>query len=184
MNLKTFIWLTIGLSIGGGVMWWGYTHPSAPPIPSEAYHSDPPPPISWLGSLEEASDQAQDEQKLILIHFTSPREESCVQMRAAFENGNVRTFVPKIFVPVLSDTAMDPALAKRYGIPEVPATVVTDPTGETLTMQSGLLEAPALLDWLETARHPPEKEPEPASLPQNPVENPATEIPQESEEAR
>jgi protein disulfide-isomerase len=119
--------------------------------------------LSWQTDFAQASQQAAQEHKYILLDFTgSDWCPWCIKMdKEVFNQSQFSDFALKNLVLVKLDfprkAAQTPALksqnaelAKKYGIEGFPTYVLLDPSGKEVRRQVGYLQggATAFIDWL------------------------------------
>jgi len=119
--------------------------------------------LTWQTNFAEASKQAAQEHKYMLLDFTgSDWCPWCIKMdKEVFAGSQFSDFAAKNLVLVKVDfprkTAQSPAeknqnedLAKKYGIEGFPTYVLLDPSGKEVRRQVGYLQggATAFIDWL------------------------------------
>jgi len=119
--------------------------------------------LTWQTDFAEASKQAAQEHKYILLDFTgSDWCPWCIKMdKEVFDGSQFSDFAAKNLVLVKVDfprkAAQSPAeksqneqLAKKYAIEGFPTYVLLDPSGKEVRRQVGYLQggATAFIDWL------------------------------------
>ena len=119
--------------------------------------------LSWQTDFAQASQQAAQEHKYILLDFTgSDWCPWCIKMdKEVFNQSQFSDFALKNLVLVKLDfprkAAQTPAeksqnegLAKKYGIEGFPTYVLLDPSGKEVRRQVGYLQggATSFIDWL------------------------------------
>ena len=122
--------------------------------------------LSWQTDFAQASQQAAQEHKYLLLDFTgSDWCPWCIKMdKEVFNQSQFSDFALKNLVLVKLDfprkAAQSPAeksqnegLAKKYGIEGFPTYVLLDPSGKEVRRQVGYLQggATAFIDWLGLA---------------------------------
>lgn len=119
--------------------------------------------LTWQTDFTQASQQAAQEHKYILLDFTgSDWCPWCIKMdKEVFNQSQFSDFALKNLILVKVDfprkAAQSPAeksqnqeLAKKYGIEGFPTYVLLDPSGKEVRRQVGYLQggANAFIDWL------------------------------------
>lgn len=119
--------------------------------------------LTWQTDFSQASQQAAQEHKYILLDFTgSDWCPWCIKMdKEVFNQSQFSDFALKNLILVKVDfprkAAQSPAeksqnaeLAKKYGIEGFPTYVLLDPSGKEVRRQVGYLQggANAFIDWL------------------------------------
>ncbi|MGI9456937.1 MAG: thioredoxin family protein [Aeoliella sp.] len=103
------------------------------PASMSAVHAESFEGVSWHKDLDAARDIAQQEGKLLLVHFWT---ESCGPCRLldanVFNQPTVATSIEANYVPVKLDASEFRATAQRFGITRVPTDVIITPAGEVL----------------------------------------------------
>jgi len=122
--------------------------------------------LSWQTDFAQASQQAAQEHKYLLLDFTgSDWCPWCIKMdKEVFNQSQFSDFALKNLVLVKLDfprkAAQSPAeksqnadLAKKYGVEGFPTYVLLDPSGKEVRRQVGYLQggATAFIDWLGLA---------------------------------
>lgn len=120
--------------------------------------------LTWQTDFAQASQQAAQEHKYVLLDFTgSDWCPWCIKMdKEVFNQSQFSDFALKNLVLVRLDfprkTAQSPAeksqnedLAKKFGIEGFPTYILLDPSGKEVRRQVGYLQggATAFLDWLK-----------------------------------
>jgi thiol-disulfide isomerase/thioredoxin len=109
--------------------------------PSRAAGADP---IKWRLSLDEASVEAQRTNRPMVIEFWADWCGYCTDMeRDVYPDRQVAAAFDRV-VPVRIDFDRQPPIARRYGVADLPAIVVTDSLGSTLLTHRGFLDAKTL----------------------------------------
>ncbi|MFY9984750.1 MAG: thioredoxin family protein [Chthoniobacterales bacterium] len=119
--------------------------------------------LSWQTDFTQASQQAAQQHKYMLLDFTgSDWCPWCIKMdKEVFSQSQFSDFALKNLILVKLDfprkTAQSPAeknqntdLAKKYGIEGFPTYILLDPNGKEVRRQVGYLQggATAFIDWL------------------------------------
>ena len=90
--------------------------------------------VQWQTDLDAATEQAQDENKLILLHFSAEWCRPCKQLeKFVFNSARVSDVVHSQLIPVHIDTDNHPELVKQFAISEIPADVIINPAGRVIT---------------------------------------------------
>ena len=91
-------------------------------------------PIPWIHNLDQARQLAQQDQRLLLIHFYADWCGPCRTLdRAVFPDPNVGRSISANYIPVKINVDRNQALARKYGINGIPTDVITDAQGRVLS---------------------------------------------------
>lgn len=89
--------------------------------------------VAWQSDLDAARTLAQQQNKLLLVHFWSEHCAPCRALDAAvFTQPSVAATLQTHYVPVKLNANEFPATAQRFGITRVPTDVIVTPQGEVL----------------------------------------------------
>ncbi|MCA9248705.1 MAG: thioredoxin family protein, partial [Planctomycetales bacterium] len=89
--------------------------------------------VQWLGDLEQAKQQAQQTNRLVLVHFWADWCQPCMKLEAeVFSNPAFSGAVSSNFVPVKLHADQHAELAKQFGVDSLPTDVVLSPSGQVL----------------------------------------------------
>ena len=92
--------------------------------------------IPWMDDLDQAFSKAQQENKLVLIHFWHEQCAPCRKLESfVFKDGKIAAAIDRDYVAVKVNTRKNPALAKRYKIKSVPQDLVYRSDGEILSQR-------------------------------------------------
>ena len=92
--------------------------------------------IPWMDDLDQAFSKAQQEKKLVLIHFWHEQCAPCRKLESfVFKDGKIAAAIDRDYVAVKVNTRKNPALAKRYKIKSVPQDLVYRSDGEILSQR-------------------------------------------------
>jgi thioredoxin-related protein/YHS domain-containing protein len=98
--------------------------------------------IQWEPSLDNAQRLASQTNRLVLIYFCGPSCVYCRRMEAeVLSRPSVAASVNADFVAVKVVADHYPATARRYGITNLPTTVITTPQGQVLDSRPGFIRA-------------------------------------------
>ena len=130
--------------------------------------------IAWGDDLDEARDAAKGSARLVWVQFTGPWCHNCERMeRETFVSERVVDQASTGFVPVKLRSDRYEAVALRYGLSALPATVILGPTGEAVATVQGFQGPDQLLAFLASARTraglPPAPRPAPEAKPVGPA---------------
>lgn len=106
--------------------------------------------ISWMTNVTKAMEQAQKENKPVLLHFYGDFCGPCRAMdKTVFPDSSVIKELNQNFIPVKIDTSRDPATTQKYGIRGIPADVFVSPQGEILHQRVGGASAQKYLQEIQ-----------------------------------
>jgi len=131
--------------------------------------------ISWLSDWRQARDTAQDQQRLVLLHFYSDNCPPCRRLEThVFNRPEVIRAVGSGYIPVKINVDQHPELAKFYRVQQWPTDVIVAPNGREVSRSTPSPQDPnqyiALLDKVR-AHHatgrdvPPQQQQQIASRP-------------------
>jgi hypothetical protein len=116
-------------------------------------HTDTPEWRAWAPAVFE---QAARENRLVLLDLTAQWCTACRRMdETGFRDPRVLETLRRHYLPVRADIEREPEIARRYGVPGVPAVIVLDARGNAIMQRSGYLE-PDWLYWMLDALAPPD----------------------------
>lgn len=105
--------------------------------------------INWQTDLEQASQQAARENKLVLLHFGASWCRPCHALETyVFTNPRVHRAMQDNVIPVKIDVDEKPILVKEYGVSSVPYDVVITPAGRVVAKRSSPRNASAYADMI------------------------------------
>ncbi len=114
--------------------------------------SAPPSPLYWYEWKEEAFQQAQEEDKLILLDLTAVWCHAChVMDQTTYSDPKVIEILQRDFIPIRVDTDERPDLDARYRSGGWPTTSILLPTGEIL-FQANAVEPGEMREMLSQVR--------------------------------
>jgi hypothetical protein len=108
--------------------------------------------VDWGHDLPKALSVAAEQDRPVLISFTSPACTYCQQMEAEVIPQEAVLAEIEQYVPVKIDAWADPRTAERYGVSALPAYVVTRADGTPVVAASGFIEADRFARFLQKAR--------------------------------
>lgn len=89
--------------------------------------------VPWVTDLKVARQMAEQQQRLVLLHFWSETCGPCQKLeRSVFNQPEFIRAVSSAFIPVKINTQQSMELANFYKITAVPTDVVVDPTGKEI----------------------------------------------------
>lgn len=92
--------------------------------------------IPWMNDLDQAFSKAQQENKLVLIHFWHEQCGPCRKLESfVFKDSKIAAAIDRDYVAVKVNTRRNPELAKRYKIKSVPQDLVYRSDGEILSQR-------------------------------------------------
>ncbi|MFV2070632.1 MAG: thioredoxin domain-containing protein, partial [Pirellulales bacterium] len=93
-----------------------------------------PPGVRWQNDLESAIHLAGQTNRLVLVHFWAPWCKPCKQLdREVFNQAGLARSLEIRYVSVKINTDQFPAIARRYGVANVPTDVVLSADGQLLS---------------------------------------------------
>lgn len=108
----------------------------------------------WAASLPQAMKQAEQQGKLVLIHFWSTNCSPCQRMESyVFSRDEVAASIIANYVPVKIDAMQQRDLAKKYGVNEWPNDIIINPYGKKIAGYAGFREAPEYMSLLAEVSH-------------------------------
>jgi thioredoxin-related protein len=150
--------------------------------------------IEWVSDWREAREQAQSQQRLVLLHFYSQNCPPCQRLeRNVFPRPEVGRAMGSGYIAVKIDVDQQPELAKFYRVNQWPTDVIVDPRGKEVYRSSPTPQDPnrfiSMLDEVRAHYHvgrqatPQSREPaQVASRPSGAAAQPSlsSRVPQES----
>lgn len=89
--------------------------------------------VNWMAEVGQAQQAAQQQQKLLLLHFYADWCAPCRRLdREVFPRADVAEAMGLSFVPVKIDAERFPDLARQYEVNRFPTDVICDPAGRVL----------------------------------------------------
>jgi len=86
--------------------------------------------VRWQNDLESAMRLASQTHRLVLVHFWAPWCKPCMQLeRNVFNQAGLARSLEMRYIPVKVNTDQFPAIARRYGVANVPTDVVLSADG-------------------------------------------------------
>ena len=111
--------------------------------------------IYWQSNPQHAANQAANENKLVLLHFTADWCGPCqTQKRFVFSNPTVARAVNQSVVPVLVDIDANRQLAGELGVKAIPFDVFLTPGGEVVAKRSSPSDSQNFIKMV-TSTHTP-----------------------------
>ena len=93
--------------------------------------------IEWASDWREAREQAQSQQRLVLLHFYSQNCPPCQRLeRNVFPRPEVGRAMGSSYIAVKIDVDQQPELAKFYRVNQWPTDVIVDPRGKEVYRSS------------------------------------------------
>ena len=106
--------------------------------------------ISWESDLQQATDRATRENKLVLLHFTASWCRPCQSLETfVFRDRRVQQAMGNNCVAVKIDVDKRTDIVREYGVSGVPFDVAITPGGRVVTRRQSPLDAPAYADMIE-----------------------------------
>jgi thioredoxin-related protein/YHS domain-containing protein len=113
--------------------------------------------VPWLSDVHQAQQIAQQQQRLILLHFYADWCRPCVRLeRDVYPRPEIVSAISQNYVPVKIDVQRSPELARHYGVQSFPTDVFLEPAGRVVhrtTTPSDPGQYLDLLNQLAAARH-------------------------------
>jgi protein disulfide-isomerase len=92
--------------------------------------------ISWLTDWRQARDLAQQQNRLVLLHFWSETCAPCKRLEQhVFIQPTVANAMSSGYIPVKINVDREPQLAKHYKVTSWPTDIIVDPTGRIIHRQ-------------------------------------------------
>jgi thioredoxin 1 len=111
----------------------------------------PPELVQWRDNLEAARSESNATGKPLLLYFTADWCGPCQQMRrTTWADARVKSALDA-YVPVKIDVDRLPDVARRYDVKAIPRLVLLDRAGNAVASREGLVEAHAMIEWLNVA---------------------------------
>jgi thioredoxin-like negative regulator of GroEL len=106
--------------------------------------------LRWYDNLEEASSAARESNRPIMIDFWATWCSACkVMENDVYKNDEFMNAAPQ-FLAVRIDFDKKQAIARKYGVAELPTLIFTDSNGTELFRYSGFIGAKALAELLRS----------------------------------
>ncbi len=111
--------------------------------------------IHWQSNPQQAANQAANENKLVLLHFTADWCGPCqTQKRFVFSNPTVANAVNRSVIPVLVDIDENRELAGELGVKSIPFDVFLTPGGEVVVKRSSPSDSENFIKMVTSTRTP------------------------------
>ncbi len=111
--------------------------------------------VLWQSNPQQAANQAANENKLVLLHFTADWCGPCqTQKRFVFSNPTVARAIHQSVVPVLVDIDENRELAAELGVKAIPFDVFLTHQGEVVAKRSSPTDARNFIQMLDSTRAP------------------------------
>ncbi len=112
--------------------------------------------IAWRHSYNQATIEADENNKPLLVFFTADWCGPCKQMKTwVFSDKLLANTIEAAFVPVKIDLTSqglpDQHIADRYNVTAIPTLLTLTPDGKQISISSGALTKDQLLAWLDNA---------------------------------
>ncbi|MCL4205827.1 MAG: thioredoxin family protein [Pirellulaceae bacterium] len=89
--------------------------------------------IPWMSDVGQAQQIAQQQQRLVLLHFYADWCGPCVRLdREVYPRPDISSAISSNFIPVKIDVQRSPQIARHYGVQSFPTDIVLDPAGRVL----------------------------------------------------
>lgn len=109
--------------------------------------------IEWRTDVESAREEAQEQNKMVLVELLSPKCMGCQNMeKRTFSDDNVAQTIEEQFVPVHYDVLSNPDMMKPFMSFWTPAVIAQCPDGNTHRKWLGFLPPKQFLGELALAR--------------------------------
>lgn len=109
--------------------------------------------IPWVTDLRVARQAAEQQQRLVLLHFWSDTCGPCQQLeRGVFNQPEFIRVASSGFVPVKINTRESPELAEFYQVTGIPTDVIVDPSGREVFRGTSPKDANAYIAMLDSVR--------------------------------
>jgi thioredoxin-related protein/YHS domain-containing protein len=109
--------------------------------------------IPWVTDLKVARQMAEQQQRLVLLHFWSETCGPCQKLeRTVFNQPEFIRAISSAFIPVKINAQQSQDLAKYYQITAIPTDVVVDPTGKEVFRGTSPQNAAAYIAVLDGIR--------------------------------
>jgi len=98
--------------------------------------------ILWQTNFEQAMQQARQENKPVLVHFSADFCGPCKLIeKEVFPDSEIIQNINQNFIPVKIDTEKDQATTKKFGVTGIPADIFVSPNGEVISQRVGKVNA-------------------------------------------
>lgn len=105
--------------------------------------------VNWVTSVDKAWTTTVQQQRPLLVFFTTTQCRYCKQMLAqTFTDAQIASDVNANFVPVLVDADVEDKLAKQLNVSVYPTTVIISPQAAVLQRVQGFASTKQLQDKL------------------------------------
>ena len=133
--------------------------------------------VKFDKTLSKAIERAADEQRQLMLYFTSNECDACKQLDSYFEQKSVQKALSDRYVAARVDiNAFDGRACKDiYGVTEVPAIVIVQPDGKITVKKQGNVGKPDL-ESIILHGYIPEMDPEPQASADTPIEQYALQV--------
>ena len=109
--------------------------------------------IPWVTDLRVARQAAEQQQRLVLLHFWSESCAPCQRLeRGVFNQPEFIRVATTGFVPVKINTQASPELASYYKVTAYPTDVIVDPSGKEVFRGPSPQDANAYIAMLDSVR--------------------------------
>lgn len=109
--------------------------------------------IPWIQDLSEARQLAEQQQRLVLLHFWGDGCQPCQQLESTvFNQPELIRVVSMNFIPVKIHVQQQPAIANHYKIRQIPTDVVVLPSGAEVYRTVSPAKANAYIAMLDQVR--------------------------------
>lgn len=94
--------------------------------------------IVWGENYAAGLTEAKDQNKAVLLAFSTSWCPSCVEMKkTTYQDANVKAFVEEHFTPIHLDAEQESALADKYGLQYLPTYYVLKSDGQVMRQFTG-----------------------------------------------
>ena len=108
--------------------------------------------IPWRQDFERAEREARDQRRPIWIQFTGPWCHFCTRMECeTFVHPKIINHARHSFIPIKLRSDLHEALALRYGLTGLPATVLVTASGEVLAKHEGFVNVESFHAFLTSS---------------------------------
>jgi YHS domain-containing protein/thioredoxin-related protein len=89
--------------------------------------------IPWMSDVRQAQQIAQQQQRLVLLHFYADWCGPCVRLdREVYPRPDIASAIASNYIPVKIDGQRFPEIVRHYGVQSFPTDIILDPTGRVL----------------------------------------------------